>query len=733
MPLTVFSSSLQWSLEEKRDETISQNQSGSPIADSETSNSAFGQVMNQMEMILEGVKRTHVNTDYYNESNLNDEAVEEQTSTFRLNPEMGGGANLIPFFPALRTSSFNNRSRNAGRSQNSWQLTTLDEIDVYLFERAKSFSNLRPNASFVVHVKSDQMEDETFLPRSEEHTPLFDGAVANSTPLGGGGYNSSGGGVGTILHLACALDSPFALAVLLIMGADASSRHTAFRRLILHEASCSDSPKCLQLLIEMGEEFYIELKESGIRVPNYSSAWGIGNQNALFSQKKGPSLRQTRPTRQVGEAKVEQLAQFSKTFETCLDFARRIKSGELTECRAARCLLRQVSIPNTNKYAIAATCRVRLDNVNTTDSHGNTALHWAAFKNSLNCCKILVANHSNVNAVASSSGWTPLHDAAYSDSIESLCVLVSSGADVNAKANSGATPLCFAAQENAPNATRILLEAGADPMIRCCDEQYSNLSGGSASSHQHLHRFSGYTPLHYCAHYNSYHAAKVLLEYQSQAAFPVNKSLLEISDLNEKLPIHISVVRGSSDVLRELLHYGARVDTERTRSCSMSTHNDDQSIESMASVERNEDILPALSQSFDLEMEYDEQGTLSPRPTSNVITPVSSPVLRAMIPSEPIDSSKPWNCISQRSIDECKMLIQEVELNWSPARHSIFHPADREAVLELLRVGKRLEQTGTGIFIDLWPLVLSFCGRGWFEPDGHARDLRVLRLPPAAI
>ena len=730
MPLTVFSSSLQWPLEEKRDDAVSQNQSGSPVADSEFGNSAFGQALNEVEMILQGVQRTHVNTNY-NESNLIDEAAEEQTSMFRLNPEMGGRANLVPFFPALRTSLFNNRSRDTGRSQNSWQLTTLDDIDGYLYERAKSFSNLRPNASFVVHVNSDQMEVETFSRRSVEHTPLFDGAVANSTPLGGGGYNSSGGGVGTILHLACALDSPFALAVLLIMGADASSRHTAFRRLILHEASCSDSPKCLQLLIEMGEEFYIELKESGIRVPNYTPAWGIGNQSALFAQQKGPSLRQTM---QVGEAKVEPLTQFSKTLEKCLAFARRIKSGELTDCQAARGLLRQVSIPNSNKYAIAATCRVRLDNVNTADSHGNTALHWAAFKNSLNCCKILVANHSNVNAVASSSGWTPLHDAAYSDSIESLCVLVSAGADVNAKANSGATPLCFAAQENAPNATRILLEAGADPTIRCCDEQYNNPSAGSASSHQFLHRFSGYTPLHYCAHYNSYHAAKVLLEYHSQATFPVNKALLEILDLNERLPIIIAVSRGSSSVLRELLHYGARVDTERTRSCSMSTHNDDQSIESMASVERNEDtILPARSQSFDLEMEFDEQGTISPKPTSNVITPVSSPVLRAMIPSVPIDSSKAWNCISQRSIDECKMLIQEVELNWSPERHSIFHPADRQAMLELLRVGKRLEQTGTGIFIDLWPLVLSFCGRGWFEPYDHAKTLRVLHLPPPAM
>ena len=38
--------------------------------------------------------------------------------------------------------------------------------------------------------------------------------------------------------------------------------------------------------------------------------------------------------------------------------------------------------------------------------------------------------------------------------------------------------------------------------------------------------------------------------------------------------------------------------------------------------------------------------------------------------------------------------------------------------MELLRVGKRLEQRGTGLCVrDLWPLILSFCGRGWFEPQ----------------
>ena len=38
-------------------------------------------------------------------------------------------------------------------------------------------------------------------------------------------------------------------------------------------------------------------------------------------------------------------------------------------------------------------------------------------------------------------------------------------------------------------------------------------------------------------------------------------------------------------------------------------------------------------------------------------------------------------------------------------------------------MGKHLEQNGSGIFIELWPLVLSFCGRGWFEAEDSASTI----------
>ena len=65
-----------------------------------------------------------------------------------------------------------------------------------------------------------------------------------------------------------------------------------------------------------------------------------------------------------------------------------------------------------------------------------------------------------------------------------------------------------------------------------------------------------------------------------------------------------------------------------------------------------------------------------------------------MLPREPVNSSKPWNCLSQKAIDKCASLIEAVEGHWSPNTHKLFSPKDRRAVLELLRVGKRLEQQG---------------------------------------
>ena len=184
-------------------------------------------------------------------------------------------------------------------------------------------------------------------------------------------------------------------------------------------------------------------------------------------------------------------------------------------------------------------------------------------------------------------------------------------------------------------------------------------------------------------------------------------------DFNEKLPIHVAVQRSSSDVLRELLHGGAVIDT-RGESANIA----------VAPPQRILAAGPPSSPSSPPRL----PGAMSSSPSTPasapspsevaVVTPVSSPVLRSMLPPRPVQSSKPWNCVTQESINQCLALIQEAEGNWCPERHALFHPNDRKAIVEILRVGRRLEQMGEGIYVyDIFRSILQFVGRGWFEQE----------------
>jgi FOG: Ankyrin repeat len=724
------------STEEKRDEISSLAKSTVSL----NTNDVVGRLKMDLDTLLNGLQNgrttggqnggSHVEVNHQNPTITSFQSSGETHNVIRLGnrQRMDGDVRHIPFLPPL-FGPLTHRSIHDGAATKSTSFRPfhLNDIDSYLFEQAKVLSNARPHVSFVVPGNVEKTCSKTLSHTNRNPntaTPLFDGAVANATPIGYG-YDGTGGGIGTALHLACAIDSPLALAVLLVMGANASCRHTAFRRLMIHEAACCDSPKCLSLLMEICGEYCNQLQELQIPIGglNYRPNWSNERMHAQMF-KRGETFCD-----KAGNVatSLQSQSEFVKVLYLCQEFTQKVKVEKLDDYSAALGLLRAVSLSDMNQYFIASTCQIDSNNMmNDCDGHGNTALHWAAFKNSIACAKILLGYKANPNAVASTSGWTPLHDAAYSDSCETLSLLITAGANVNAKANSGATPLCFAAQEDASSATRILLEAGADPTLRCCEDAPKSPPRRRPSSetafihsHQQLNRFSGYTPLHYCAHYNAQHSARILLEYHSKVLLPRNISLLEISDLNDKLPIHIAVARGSSIVLRELLHYGARIATG-----GMSKNpdrNDDESTSSMTSIHTEDDDV--VMHDIQQQQQQQQETTLSPSPNITMVTPVSSPVLRSMIPTQPIDSPKPWNCISQRSIDECKMLIQEVEMNWSPERHSIFHPRDRAAVLELLRVGKHLEQEGTGLFLELWPLVLSFCGRGWFEPSQNDKSL----------
>eukprot|EP00574_Skeletonema_japonicum_P008464 CAMPEP_0201721954 /NCGR_PEP_ID=MMETSP0593-20130828/6463_1 /ASSEMBLY_ACC=CAM_ASM_000672 /TAXON_ID=267983 /ORGANISM="Skeletonema japonicum, Strain CCMP2506" /LENGTH=905 /DNA_ID=CAMNT_0048212835 /DNA_START=267 /DNA_END=2984 /DNA_ORIENTATION=- len=663
-------------------------------------------------------------------------------------------------------------------------------LEKVMWNSACILSNSRPSLSFVITKEDKQLRDERAMRNTaplksmeeedekgddhngEERPPLFEGSVANSTP---GDVMDGGSGAGTAQHLACLLDSPLALAILIALGARVEARHTAFRRLAIHEAACADSPLCLNLLMGVGTRFSLEVMQilSSSSLSTASTVTALHETRASFSSddnnstrlegstesKKQPkklnifsgwkkSSEPTNNQRRTQGKKGSGLIPFPLALSIIWEAIQHVRSGEISELEAAGIILDQVRVTRRTKVLLAMQCSPLaastsendngqisplspslsslpgLGGVNqlfhpvqaiqtlafhkcNVDGHGNTPLHWAAFKNSVSAMDVLLSHGVDINFPAQPSGWTPLHDAAYSDAGEAVARLLSAGATVDARSHSGATPLCFAAQEDSPDAVRMLLEAGADPSLRCLGRSPGTHTRANNADNNHFHsRFSGYTPLHYCAHYNAAKAARCLLFGSKSQHGHTTLDLLEIPDLNDKLPIHVAVARGSSEVLRELLHGGARVETASYHPSSSPT--------TRAAISRllaPTSVPVAIPTTNDTDV---ENGALSSSPPA-VITPVSSPVLRAMIPSQPITSSKPWNCLSQRSIDECKHLIQEAEMNWTPERHALFSPSDRNAILEVLRVGKRLEQSGQGIFLDLWPNILAFCGRRWFE------------------
>ena len=739
-----------------------------------------------------------------------------------------------------------------------------NDADRLVWEASSLLSDARPPSDFIVYNRQGDMNPPPEYEEQQQEQqqqggqnqqqqpqppapppPIFDGSVANATPppLGGGaiggGGNAIGGGSGTILHLACALDRPLLMAFLLCMGADARASHTAFRRLMIHEAACNGSIDCLTLLLELGHEFATKAKlvqqqqqqgsqmcvPSGrsyyesqnphnVRRPNPSSIPYFPHGASAFGEREYRQQLSFRPPFRRGQAKDDDYYNDQRNeqddkdeYKDKMDFLTLLRhfqrcysnvlTGNQTELEAARSLLANAWFPDTTRLSLIRSCVFQKNDPSSSpharspsssfllhrpqgcaDGHGNTPLHWAAFKNETECVGLLLEYNADANARAHPSGWTPLHDAAYSDSSDSIGLLIhKGGAQVDARANSGATPLCFAAQEDAANAARLLLEMGADLSARCAGgpSLFQPSSLGHNGQQQQPpppppppphSRFSGYTPLHYCAHYNAHSAAKVLLRHES------SKKAMETSDLSDRLPIHVAVARGSSDVLRELLHAGARIDTRpknssrSSRSSNSSMSSGRSSRSSRSSQQRQpghptgletqngvgQGIAPAVAAVPPAAVaaaaaapvpdflvaaaigrivgggpgtpvrrpptpETPGGGRRSSTPTGRS-TPVSSPLLRSMIPSQPISSSKPWNCLSQQAIDECRALISKAEQSWSPDCHLLFTPQDRKAVMELLRVGKRLEQRGTGLCVrDLWPLILSFCGRGWFEPQ----------------
>jgi len=89
-------------------------------------------------------------------------------------------------------------------------------------------------------------------------------------------------------------------------------------------------------------------------------------------------------------------------------------------------------------------------------------LMLAALKGELVLCQVLIKKGADVNK----PGWAPLHYAATNGHTDIMSLLLEEYAYIDAASPNGTTPLMMAAQYSDVSSVKLLLEAGADPLLR---------------------------------------------------------------------------------------------------------------------------------------------------------------------------------------------------------------------------------------------------------------------------
>lgn len=96
------------------------------------------------------------------------------------------------------------------------------------------------------------------------------------------------------------------------------------------------------------------------------------------------------------------------------------------------------------------------------NSVDESPLMLASLKGELGLCQAMIKRGGNVNK----PGWTPLHYASTNGHLEVMRLLLEEYAYIDAASPNGTTPLMMAAQYGSDAAVKLLLEAGADPLLK---------------------------------------------------------------------------------------------------------------------------------------------------------------------------------------------------------------------------------------------------------------------------
>ena len=105
-----------------------------------------------------------------------------------------------------------------------------------------------------------------------------------------------------------------------------------------------------------------------------------------------------------------------------------------------------------------------LNDINEQDGNGVSLLWEAVRKNDLSLVKLLLSMGANPN-ITTNDGWTPLHLCAQNYYVECAKILISNHADVNLKDKWGKNVISVAAywSENRGEMIKLLLSHGANP------------------------------------------------------------------------------------------------------------------------------------------------------------------------------------------------------------------------------------------------------------------------------
>jgi uncharacterized protein len=100
--------------------------------------------------------------------------------------------------------------------------------------------------------------------------------------------------------------------------------------------------------------------------------------------------------------------------------------------------------------------------LNASNDADETPLMMAVLKGHTELVTALLNKDADVNK----TGWAPLHYAATSGNVTLIGALLEKHAYIDAESPNGTTPLMMAAMYGTPSAVKLLLEEGADPLLK---------------------------------------------------------------------------------------------------------------------------------------------------------------------------------------------------------------------------------------------------------------------------